>query len=216
MARSRPAPPAFRPTVPAEVPAADAPPCTWGYARVSTSEQTTEPQALALASAGVPASRIVAETISGSRAAAARPALAGLLAVLRPGDTLAAVRLDRIGRDPADVLTLARDLDRRGVRLRLLDLGADTGTPAGRVLLAVLAAVAGWERETLVERTRDGLAAARARGQSLGRRRTLTPVQRAHAAELAAAGHSIREVGRRLGCGRSIAHRAVAEGRAET
>lgn len=201
------------PITPADAPAVDAPPVTWGYARVSGDTQTTAPQADALAAAGIAPVRVVAETVSGAVPAAVRPRLASLLAILRPGDTLAAVRLDRLGRDPADVLALARDLDRRGVRLRLLDLGADTGTPAGRVLLAVLAAVAGWEREVLIERTREGLTAARARGQALGRRRTLDRHQRRHAAELAAEGLSVREVARRLGCSPSVAHRAVTEAR---
>ena len=120
-----------------------------------------------------------------------------------------------LGWDPADVLSLARDLDRRGIRLRLLDLGADTGTPSGRVLLAVLAAVTGWEREILIERTRDSLSAAKSRGQALGRRRSLSAPQRRHAVELATAGHSIREIGRRLGCSASIAHRAIMEVRGE-
>ena len=203
----------FKPVVPAGAPAPTDPPMTWGYARVSTLEQTTAPQVDALGSAGVPASRVISEQISGAVPGAAWPGLAGLLSVLRRGDPLAAARLDRLGRDPADVLSPTRDLDRRGVRLRLLDLGADTGTPSGRVLLAVLAAVAGSEREILIERTRDGLSAAKSRGQALGRRRSLSAPQRQHAVELATAGHSIREIGRRLGCSASIAHRAIMEGR---
>jgi putative DNA-invertase from lambdoid prophage Rac len=209
MARKRPVRPAAEIVRPINPPSPTDPAVTWGYARISGADQTHASQTVALAAAGIDPGRIVIETVSGAVAAATRPVLAGLLAALRSGDTLAAVRLDRVGRDPADVLAVARDLDRRGVRLRLLDLGADTGTPAGRVLLAVLAAVAGWERETLIERTREGLAAARKRGQPLGRHPALTQAQRAHAAELATAGHSIRDVARRLGCGPTVAHRAI-------
>lgn len=132
-------------------------------------------QRLALLAAGVDASRIASETVSGAVPAAARPDLAGLLSVLRPGDALSGVCLDRLGRSQAD---------------------------------------AGWERAILRQRTREGLAAARARGEALGRRRTLTLHQRRHVAELAEAGHSVREFGQRLGCSALVAYRAIAEAKA--
>lgn len=212
--RRRRSAPAFRPVLPAGAPAPGAPPVSWGYARRSTDDQVTDAQRDALITAGIPAGRIIEEEISGAVPAARRPQLAGLLEILRPGDALAVARLDRLGRDPADTLTLLRDLGARGVRVRLLDLGADTSTPAGELVVGVLAVVAGWERAILRTRTREGLAAARLRGQPLGRRRTLTPHQRTHAAELAAGGLSVREVARRLGCAPSVAHRAIAEAQA--
>lgn len=211
MARRKPRLPGFSPVAPSGIPAPEDPPVTWGYARVSTDEQTTARQLDALASAGIPAERIVREAISGGIPARARPRLAGLLSVLRPGDVLAALAVDRLGRDPADVLALARDLTSQGVRLRLLGMGIETGTPTGDLVLGVLAIVAGWERSIIKERTREGLASARLRGKALGRRPTLLPPQRAHARSLAAQGIPVREIARVLGCSPSIAHRAVQE-----
>ncbi|TPG37941.1 recombinase family protein [Roseomonas nepalensis] len=211
MARRKTRLAAFSAVIPPGIPAPDDPPVTWGYARVSTDEQTTARQLDALASAGIPAGRVVQEAISGGIPARARPRLAGLLAVLRPGDVLAALAVDRLGRDPADVLALARDLTGQGVRLRLLGMGIETGTPTGDLVLGVLATVAGWERSIIKERTRQGLAAARLRGKSLGRRPTLLPPQRQHARTLAAQGTPVREIARILGCSSSIAHRAVQE-----
>lgn len=180
---------------------------TRGYARVSTSDQTTEPQRLALAAAGI--GQVAEETISGAVPAARRPVLARLLAELAPGDTLAVARLDRLGRDPADVLVLARDLTARGVGLRLLDLGVDTRTPAGGLLLAMLAAVAGWERAVLIERTHAGLDAARARGALLGRRPRLTEAQVAEARRLLAEGRPVAQVARLFRASRSSVYRAL-------
>lgn len=166
----------------------------YGYARVSTHEQTTDPQTHALRAAGVPDERITAETISGAVAAQRRPVLSVLLARLASSDSLVVVRLDRLGRDPADVLSVLRELDERGVAVRLLDMGADTGTPAGRLVVGVLAAVAGWERDVLRERTREGLASAAAQGRKGGRRPALTLAQVAHAHELRDEGKSLRDI----------------------
>ena len=181
----------------------------YGYARVSTGGQTTDGQTLALVSAGIPADQITCETISGAVPAAKRPGLSGLLAQLEGGDVLAVARLDRIGRDPADVLAVLRDLEGRGVGVRLLDMGADTSSPAGRLVVAVLAAVAGWERDVLRERTRQGLAAARARGAHLGRKHRLTFHQRQEARRLAGEGKSVSEVAALFQVSRSVAHRAM-------
>lgn len=182
---------------------------TYGYARVSTADQTTDGQTLALTQAGVVASQIITETVSGTVSSDRRPELNVLLRKLESGDTLTVARLDRLGRDPADVLALMRDLEDRGVAVRLLDMGADTATPAGRLVVAVLAAVAGWERDVLRDRTRQGLAAARNRGQSLGRRHTLTPHQRREALQMASDGSTVSEVAALFGCARSVAHRAM-------
>lgn len=104
-----------------------------------------------------------------SGAKADRPGLAHALDVLRHGDVLVVTRLDRLGRSTVDTLRTVRDLDSRGVRIEAHDLDLDTGTPGGRLVVSVLAALAEWERDTLRDRTREGLAAARARGRVGGR-----------------------------------------------
>ena len=113
-----------------------------------------------------------------------RPAAAGfnaLLKRLQPGDSLVAWKVDRLGRDALAALTIARDLDARGVRIVITTLGVDSSTPAGRMVFGVLAQLAEFERATLVERTNAGLAAARKRGTHLGRRFRLTPHQQREA-----------------------------------
>lgn len=180
-----------------------------GYARISTPDQVHDPQLDALAAAGIPAGMVTTEIISGAVPAGRRPRLAALLDRLQPGDSLAVARLDRLGRDPADTLTLIRDLDARGVAIRMLDMGADSTTPAGRLVVAVLAAVAGWERDVLRERTRQGMASARARGTHTGRRHSLTPHQRREAARLAGEGTSLAGIAALLGAPKSVIHRAV-------
>ena len=184
---------------------------TWGYARVSTGEQETEPQRMALVEAGVPADRIADEVVSGSVLALARPVLASVLGRLERGDVLVVAKLDRLGRNSADLLGVIEGLDRRGVAVRLLDMGADTGTAAGRLVVQVLAAVAEWERGVMLERTRAGIAAARKAGRHPGRRRVLTPFQRIEAKRMVSEGRSLRDVARVLGVGKTIVWRAVKE-----
>ena len=185
---------------------------TYGYARVSTADQDTAAQAAALAAAGVVAVDIVAEIVSGAVPAERRPLLASLLARLGAGDVLAVAKLDRLGRDAADLLGVLADLDRRGVTVRLLDMGADTSTAAGRLVVAVLAAVAEWERGVMLERTRAGMAAARRAGRHPGRRHRLTPFQKEEVRRMTSEGRSVRDIARVLGVGKSI----VDPGRAST
>lgn len=171
----------------------------YGYARVSTGDQTTDPQIASLISVGVPPDNIFSENISGGSKATGRPVLGALLKKLVEGDELVVARVDRLGRDPADVLTLARDLESRGIKLRLLDLGVSTLTAAGQLVLGVLAAIAGWERSIIKERTRDGLKSARSAGRIGGRRPALTPSQVLLAKRLDAEGQSLRQIARQLG-----------------
>src|SRR5581483_10043170 len=135
-----------------------------GYARISSADQSEDGQADALRRAG--ASRIVVETASG---VAERPLLDEWISGLRAGDALAVTEVSRLGRSTSDILLLADDLRRRGVQLRILNLGIDTGTPAGGMVLTMMAALAKFERELLRERQRRGIEAARQRGKHLGR-----------------------------------------------
>jgi DNA invertase Pin-like site-specific DNA recombinase len=135
-----------------------------GYARVSTAEQDLAAQRRALAAAGCV--EIVAETASGGDAS--RPELARLLARLGPGDTLVVARLDRLARSLAHLLAVIAGLEARGARFRSLADPIDTTGPSGTLVLQILGAVAEFERALIRERTRAGLAAARARGRRGG------------------------------------------------
>jgi len=135
-----------------------------GYARVSTAEQDLAAQRRALAAAGC--AEIVEETASGGDAA--RPELARLLARIGPGDTLVVARLDRLARSLAHLLAVIAALEARGARFRSLADPIDTTGPSGTLVLQILGAVAEFERALIRERTRAGLAAARARGRRGG------------------------------------------------
>jgi DNA invertase Pin-like site-specific DNA recombinase len=136
-----------------------------GYARVSTTDQTTDPQHDALTAAGC--DRIFVETASG--ALSDRPRLADCLDYLRTGDVLVVVKLDRLGRSLAHLISTITELDKRGVQFCSLGEGIDTTTASGRLLMHILGAIAEFERDLIRERTRAGLAAAKARGRTGGR-----------------------------------------------
>ncbi len=129
-----------------------------GYARVSTSDQDARNQADRLTAAGC--SVVYRETASG--ASRARPELAEALRSLGRGDTLVVVKIDRLARSVAHLLEIISDLKERGIGFRTLDQPIDTGSPVGNLTLQILGAVAEFERELIRERTRDGLARARA------------------------------------------------------
>ncbi len=144
-----------------------------GYARVSTETQDTALQIDALRAMGC--ERIYQESISGSNRE--RPELAKCLDVLRDGDTLTVWRLDRLGRSLKDLVSVVSDLEARGVEFRSLNESIDTGSAGGKLIFHVFAALAEFERALVRERTRAGLAAARARGRKGGRPRKLSPGQ---------------------------------------
>jgi DNA invertase Pin-like site-specific DNA recombinase len=147
---------------------------TVGYARVSTTDQSLDRQTDELTTAGC--EQVFTETGSGKKDAD-RPVFTECLTYLRPKDTLVVTELSRLGRSTSALATLADDLRDRGIALRILNLGIDTGTPSGRLVYSIIAAVAEMERELLIERTHSGLAAARARGRKGGRRRSITDAQ---------------------------------------
>ena len=139
-----------------------------GYARVSTAEQDLSLQIEALRHAGCRDERIFRDTASGARTA--RPGLEACFQALAPGDTLVVWRLDRLGRSMTHLVTIIEALLGRQVGFRTLCDGAiDTTTASGELVFHIFSALAQFERRLIQERTRAGLAAARARGKHGGR-----------------------------------------------
>jgi DNA invertase Pin-like site-specific DNA recombinase len=147
-----------------------------GYARVSKSDgsQTLDLQQDALVKAGIEADYIYKDLASGRKDA--RPGLDACIKALQPGNTLVVWKLDRLGRDLKHLINLVDDLRRRDIGFKVLTgHGAqiDTTTANGRLVFGIFAALAEFERELIIERTRAGLAAARARGRNGGRPRKM-------------------------------------------
>ena len=153
----------------------------FAYARVSTLEQTTENQLGEIRAAGfqVEPRRIVTETVSGSVAAVERPGFARLVDRLEEGDVLVVTKLDRLGRNAMDVRKTVDQLEELGIKVHCLALGGvDLTSPAGRMTMGVINAVAEFERDLLIERTQAGLIRAKAEGKTLGRPPRLSEDQR--------------------------------------
>ena len=157
-----------------------------GYARVSTVDQNPDHQVDALRRSGVAAKDLYVDHASGAKAS--RPQLDIALRMLRDGDTLKITRLDRLGRSVLHLVTLGAELRQRGVGLHVIEQGIDTTTAEGRAMFGMLSVLAELQRELIVANTRDGLAAARARGRKGGRRPRLNAQQIALAQQLYDAG----------------------------
>lgn len=144
----------------------------FAYCRVSTTGQTTENQVLEIKTAGfdLQPQRVIEETISGSTSTSERKGFATLLDRMESGDVLVVTKLDRLGRNAIDVQSTVERLEGKGIRVHCLALGGvDLTSPAGKMTMGVLAAVAQFERDLLIERTQAGLERAKAEGKVLGR-----------------------------------------------
>jgi DNA invertase Pin-like site-specific DNA recombinase len=184
-----------------------------GYARVSTEDQNLDAQTDRLTAAGC--AKIFTDKASGKLDR--RPQLDACLNYLRPGDQLVVTKLDRLGRSLRHLLTLVGDLETRRVDLVVLDQAIDTSTPVGKMLFAVIGAVAEFERDLISERTRAGLDAARARGRKGGRR----PVMTADKARVAGQmydtrQHTIEQIARTIGVSRATVYRYLDAAPAQT
>lgn len=150
----------------------------FGYGRVSTTEQTADNQRLEIERAGYAVEYWYADTVSGKAHAAQRKQFGVMLGKLRARDTVVVSKLDRLGRDASDVLSTIKSLSELGVEVVVLQLGKlDLASTTGKLMLAMLAAVAEMERDLIVERTQAGLARAKAEGKVLGRPSKTTPEQ---------------------------------------
>jgi putative DNA-invertase from lambdoid prophage Rac len=184
---------------------------TFVYARVSTVGQTTENQVNEIKAAGfsVEKHRIVSETISGSSAIEQRKGFLKLLDRLEAGDVLIVTKLDRLGRNAIDVQQTVAKLEAMGVHVHCLALGGvDLTSPAGKMTMAVITAVAQFERDLLIERTHAGLDTAKSKGRKLGRKPSLSAAEAADARAKLAAGTSVSALARQFKVSRMTIMRA--------
>lgn len=178
-----------------------------GYARVSTDPQSLDQQLDALIAAGVDEARIYTDKMSGARTD--RPGMTKLLDVAREGDTIVVVALDRLGRSMMHVIETIELLNERGIVLRSLRESIDFSTPTGKMMAAVFAAMAEYERDLIKERAAAARAAASARGRQTGRPKSLSNDQVQLAQRMHEGGESISTIGKALGVSRATVYRAV-------
>ena len=177
----------------------------FAYCRVSTADQNTDNQVQEIAASGfvVNTPRIVTETVSGSVAAMERKGFCALMNKLEATDVLVVTKLDRLGRNAMDVRATVEHLAGIGVRVHCLALGgADLTSAAGKMTMGVIAAVAEFERDLLVERTQSGLIRAKAQGKVLGRPRSVDAQARKLVVQRLERGEAVAALARELGTSR--------------
>lgn len=182
----------------------------FAYCRVSTQEQTHQNQIHEIEAAGfnIDPRRVVAETVSGSTPAMERNGFRSLVDRLEWDDVLVVTKLDRLGRNAMDVRATVEWLADLQVRVHCLALGgADLASPAGKMTMAVIAAVAEFERDLLVERTQVGLARAKAQGKKLGRPRSLSTEQKNAIIRRRCEGEAVGKLAKEYGVSRSSIQR---------
>lgn len=183
---------------------------TFAYCRVSTADQTTDNQVREIEAAGfaIEPKRVIAETVSGSTAARERKGFARLIDKLETDDVLIVTKLDRLGRNAMDVRSTVEALAEMGVRVHCLALGGvDLTSPAGKMTMGVIAAVAEFERDLLIERTQAGLSRAKSQGKTLGRRPALKADQQEVIRQRRVAGVSLGVLAKEFGVSRSAIQR---------
>lgn len=176
-----------------------------GYARTSTLDQEAGLDAQVRDLTALGCERLYQEQVS---SVATRAQLDAALDFVRAGDTLVVTKLDRLARSVVHLGKIIETLEAKGVALRIVNLGVDTATPTGKLMLNVLAGVAQFEREMMLERQKEGIAKAKGEGRYTGRK----PTARAKGAEieaLAAQGLSMAKIAGQLGIGVGSVHRAL-------
>lgn len=177
----------------------------FAYCRVSTNDQTPDNQVREIEAAGfaLTLKRTVTEHISGSVSAMERPKFAALRDKLEAGDVLVVTKLDRLGRNAMDVRATVEALATEGVRIHCLALGGvDLTSAAGRMTMQVIAAVAEFERDLLIERTNAGIGRAKAEGKTFGRPPALTPEEQQEVHSRLSQGVPVAQLARDFGTSR--------------
>ena len=180
----------------------------FGYARVSTSQQSLDIQIRALKEAGVKANRIFTDKASGS--SVDRPGLDLLRMKVEDGDAILVKKLDRLGRDTADMIQLIKAFDAQGVAVRFIDDGISTDGDMGKMVVTILSAVSQAERQRILERTNEGRQEAKRKGIRFGRKRV---VDRRKVLELYSEGMGATEISRQVSVARSTVYKILSEER---
>ena len=176
----------------------------FGYARVSTSRQALDNQIRALQAAGVKPHRIFTDQVSGR--SLERPGLNTLQLKVENGDVIVVRKLDRLGRNTADMIRLIQEFDQNGVAVRFLDDGITTEGTMGRMVVTILSAVAQAERERILERTNEGRLEAKANGVRFGRKPS---IDHDRVLELHHEGMGATEISRQLKIARSSVYKIL-------
>ena len=177
----------------------------YGYARVSTLDQNLDRQKDALRAYGI--DRLFCEKISGAKKS--RPELDKMLAVLESGDSVVIESLSRLGRSVKNLSELMESFNEKGIRLISLKESVDTTSATGRLLFTIISSLAAFERETLIERTNEGLASARARGKLGGRPKTNEAALKKAVALYRTGEYSLADIQELTGVSKSTLYRAL-------
>ena len=180
----------------------------YGYARVSTVDQNLDRQKDALLKYGI--DHLFCEKISGAKKS--RPELDKLLAVLENGDSIVIESLSRLGRSVKNLSELMELFNEKGIRLISLKESIDTTSATGRLLFTIISSLAAFERETLIERTNEGLASARARGKRGGRPKTDETALKKAIALYQTGQYSLADIQSMTGVSKSTLYRALKQG----
>ena len=176
----------------------------FGYARVSTSQQSLNTQIKRLKEEGIKASRIFTDKSTGSKLD--RKGLDLLRVKIEEGDLVIVTKLDRLGRDTADMIKLIKEFDNMGVAVKFLSDGISTEGSMGKMVVTILSAVAQAERERILERTNEGRIEAKAKGVVFGRKRS---IDRNKIIELKALGIGASKISKELKIGRSTVYKIL-------
>ena len=179
---------------------------TFGYARVSTSQQSLELQFKSLKDAGVQERRIFSDKYSGKDMD--REGLNLLKIKVEAGDLILVTKLDRLGRDTADMIQLIKEFDEMGVSIRFIDDGISTEGTMGKMVVTILSAVAQAERQRILERTNEGRIEAKLKGVKFGRK---PKIDRKKVIKLKEQGMGAIDISKKLGIGRSTVYKVLKE-----
>ncbi|HCR2160653.1 recombinase family protein [Escherichia coli] len=175
---------------------------TVGYARVSTTGQSLDTQLEALSGC----EKVFREKISGAKDD--RPELQAMLEFVREGDSVQVTKLDRLARNTRHLLEISEYLQGKGVALNILNIGINTATPTGKLMLTMIGAIATFEREMMLERQAEGIALARLKGKYKGRKATAM-CKSEEVRDLVKKGVSKPEISRQLGIGITSIYRII-------
>lgn len=178
----------------------------FGYARVSTINQSLDIQVKALKEAGVESNRIFTDIASGKNVN--RDGLQLLRLKVEKHDVILVKRLDRFGRDTADMVQLIKEFEEMGVSIRFLDDGISTEGTMGRMVVTILSAVAQAEHQRILERTNEGRIEAKARGVKFGRKRS---IDRGKLLDLHMSGIGATKIAKEMNIGRSTVYKLINE-----